>query len=81
MIQKIYVLVKTFKLHDVDTDSVTSMPEELKWPSLEDCKLTNRFCMLYKRVHGLVAIPVDVYLTPAESRTRGHDQRFGVLRP
>lgn len=62
-----------------NTSSVSSMLEQLQWPTLEERRRTTRLCMFYKIVHGLVAISRDDHLTPSDSRTRGHDQRFNGI--
>jgi len=35
--------------------------------------------MMYRVVHGQVAIPASVYLTPNVQNTRGHSCRFCIL--
>ena len=44
--------------------SVTSMLNQLKWKSLQERRQNIRLCWFYRIVYGLVAIPVDTYLTP-----------------
>lgn len=40
-----------------NTSSVTSMLNELQWPSLSERRLKTRLIMFYKVIHGLIAIP------------------------
>ena len=42
------------------TSSVTAMLAELGWKRLEDCRKDSRLAILYKIVHGHVAVTVDV---------------------
>ena len=59
--------------------SVTSMLKELKWPTLQQRRTNTKMVMMYRIVHHLIAIPSQMYLTPATTRTtRGHDQKFQV---
>ena len=46
-----------------NTSSVTSMLQELGWESLEQRRAKLRLCLLYKSIHGLVAIPLDPHTT------------------
>ncbi len=46
------------------------MLDELGWRSLEDWRRDSRLTMLYKAVHGTVALPTEHILRPAYSRTR-----------
>jgi hypothetical protein len=34
--------------------------------------------MMYRIVHHLIAIPLQMYLTPSTTRTRGHDQKCQI---
>ena len=53
------------------TSSVTAMLAELGWKRLEDCRKDLRPALLYKIVHGDVAVPVDdLNLEPPDPRTR-----------
>ena len=63
-----------------NTSSVTNMLDELAWPTLEARRSNARLCMMYRIIHGLVAIPFDHLFIPSQSRSRGHDQRFIVTR-
>jgi len=51
--------------------SVTAILEKLEWPSLENRRQNQRFVLMYKIVHNLVAVPFSS-LVPADSRTRAH---------
>ena len=56
--------------------SVTAMLTQLGWSILEQCRENQRLTMMYKAVHGLVAVPTT-QLIPADSRTRSnHDFKF-----
>jgi len=58
---------------------VASMLKELKWPTLQQRRTNTKMVMMYRIVH-LIAIPSQMYLTPATTRTtRGHDQKFQIL--
>jgi len=56
--------------------SVDAMLKDLSWPSLENRRLQNRLCMMYKISTNLVDVPKANYLTPLETPTRGHNSRF-----
>jgi len=56
--------------------SVTSMLTRLGWATLEQRRENQRLTMLYKVVHGLVAVPTT-HLTAADSRTRANHS-FGL---
>ena len=60
--------------------SVTSMLKELKWPTLKQRRTNAKMVMMNRIVHHhLMAIPSQMYLTPATTRTtRGHDQKFQI---
>ena len=60
--------------------SVTSMRKEIKWPTLQQRRTNAKMVMMYRIVHHhLMAIPSQMYLTPATTRTtRGHDQKFQI---
>ena len=60
--------------------SVTSMLKELKWPTLLQRRTNAKMVMMYRIVHHhLMAIPSQMYLTPATTRTtRCHDQKFQI---
>ena len=61
------------------TSSVTEMMSNLGWDTQKRRDLA-RLSMMYRIVHGLVDIPVQPYLTPSTSLTRGHDSRFYQIR-
>ena len=50
--------------------SVTDMIHKLRWKDLATRRKELRLTLLYKMVHGLVAVPASDYLTPADKRTR-----------
>ena len=56
--------------------SVTEMIADLGWDTLQKRRDLARLSMMYRIVHNLVDIPVEPYLTPSTSMTRGHDTRF-----
>ena len=77
-------LAGDFNLPDIDwsrnaitrTSSVTEMISTLGWDTLQKRRDLARLSMMYRIVHHLVDIPVEPYLTPLTSMTRGHDPRF-----
>lgn len=56
-----------------NTSSVTNMLYSLKWPSLESRREHQRLALMYRIVHGLVAVP-STKLIPADGRTRANHQ-------
>ena len=55
------------------------MLKELKWPTLQQRRTNTKVVMMYRIVHHLIAIPSQMYLTPATTRTtRGHGQKFQI---
>ena len=58
------------------TSSVTEMISTFGWDTLQKRRYLARLSMMYRIVHHLVDIPVEPYLTPLTSMTRGHDSRF-----
>ena len=63
-----------------DAGSVSDMISDLGWASLEDRRKMARMTLVYKIVNGLVAVPVDTSLTPADSRTRAaHSKKFKLI--
>jgi hypothetical protein len=67
MVQRRAARYTTNRYHN--TSSVTDMLNHLSWTSLENRRDKARVVMLYKIVHGLVAIP-PTDLTPTCGRTR-----------
>ena len=65
------------------TSSVTAMLAELGWKWLEDRRKDLRLALLYKIVHGHVAVPVDALnLEPPDPRTRKkHKYTYKHLTP
>ena len=57
--------------------SVTSMLNHLSWPTLEQRRNYFKLLMLFKLIHGLVAIP-SITLIPMASHTRGHSHRYYI---
>ena len=51
-------------------DSVSDMLGDLGWRSLEDRHTDSRLCLLYKIVHGLVAVPLPPYVVLTQVLTR-----------
>ena len=62
------------------SSSVTEMVSTLSWGTLKKRIDLARLSMMYRIVHHLVDIPVEPYVTPSTSITRGHDSRFYQLR-
>ena len=50
--------------------SVTTMLKDLQWDELSNRRRTSRLAMMYKIIHGLVAIPSEDLLEPNTGRTR-----------
>jgi hypothetical protein len=50
------------------------------WPTLQQRRTNAKMVMMYRIVHHHhMAIPSQMYLTPATTRTtRGHDQKFQI---
>ena len=59
-------------------ESPSSMLQYLGWDSLEERRLRSRATMLYRIVHGLVAIPLHPNLQWNTRETRGHNTKFYV---
>ena len=57
--------------------SVTSMLNHLSWPTLEQRRNYFKLLMLFKLIHGLVAIP-SITLIHMASRTRSHSHRYYI---
>ena len=56
--------------------SATSMLKELTLPTLQQRRTNTNMVVMYRKVHHLIAIPSQMYLTPATNR--GHDQKFQI---
>ena len=56
--------------------SITSMLNHLSWPTLEQRRNYFKLLMLFKLIHGLVAIPSITI--PIVSCTRGHSHRYYI---
>ena len=64
-----------------NTSSVTSMLDHLQWEPLESRRIKHRLAMMFKILHGLIDIPTDKYLTPANTRMRSHHgQKFRQIQ-
>ena len=56
-----------------------NMLKELKWPTIQQRRTNTKMVMMYRIVHHLIAIPSQMYLTPAITRTTSdHDQKFQI---
>ena len=64
-----------------DYISVTQMITNLEWDTLQKRRDLARLNMVCRIGHALVDIPVEPYLTPSTSITRGHDSRFHLGVP
>jgi hypothetical protein len=63
-----------------DHTSITRIMQELKWPTLQQRRRTQRLCMFYKAIHGKAALSVLDHLLPSDTRTRSkHSQTFKLL--
>ena len=58
-----------------DDGSVTEMINALGWTSLANRRRDLRLTLMYKVVNSLVAVPADDLLTPADTRTRAHNNK------
>ena len=60
------------------TSSVTSMLADLGWNSLANRRRDARLALMFKIVHGHIAVPVDsLQLKAADSRTRAsHEHKY-----
>jgi len=54
------------------------MMQQLGWSMLEECRTQARAVMMYRVVHGQVAIPASVYLALNTQSMRGHSNRFCI---
>ena len=62
--------------------SVTTMLNQLQWIPLQQRRQNIRLCWLYKIANGLVAIPVDQYLTPLIRPSRHYNtMAFTIYSP
>ena len=62
------------------TSSVIDLLANLGWDTLQKRRDIARLSVMYRIVHELVDIPVEPFLTPSTSMTRGHDSRFHQIR-
>ena len=59
--------------------SVRYMLKELKLSTLQQRRTNTKMVMIYRIDHNLIAIPSQMYLTPATTRTtRCHDQKLQI---
>ena len=61
------------------SSSITSMLQQLGWPTLEQRRWISKAIMLYKILNNLVAISVDKYTAPNTNSTRGHPQQLRTV--
>ena len=62
--------------------SVTSMLNNLKWQSLESRRREARLSLLFKVVHGLVAVPHEGHISKSKTRTRAKNSlKLNVYAP
>lgn len=62
-------------------DSVSSMLQELKWRTLEQRRVDSRLMLLYKIVHGLVAVdPGDLLRKPLRKTRKTKEHSFLPIR-
>lgn len=62
--------------------SVTTMLNKLQWTPLQQRRQNIRLCWIYKIANGLVAIPVDQYLTPLTRPSRHYNtMAFTIYSP
>ena len=70
-----------FACRDYDRySSVTDMLNDLKWDPLQSRRQVNRLTLMYKSLHGQVAIPAKQLLTPVVRPTR-HNNSQAFIRP
>ena len=62
-----------------NTSSVSGMLAHLEWPTLQLRRSEARLCLMYKMVHGLVAINVGQYTTPVQRPTR-HTHPYSLIQ-
>lgn len=73
MVQRRAARVVTGDFHR--TSGVTTMLQQLQWPSPQEKRSADRVILMFRIVRGLVAIPTT-YLTPTLTTVRGHQKRF-----
>jgi hypothetical protein len=55
------------------------MLKKLKCPPLQQGRTNTKMVMMYRIIHHLIAIPSQMHLTSATTRTtRGHDQKCSI---
>ena len=62
-----------------NTNSVTNMPAELKWPQLQLRRTRTRLIFFYKIIYHLVAIYPTNLLVPSDSRTRQYTHSHSYI--
>ena len=58
--------------------SMSSMMHTLQWESLAERRAKAKVTMLYRIANNLVALPLNQYLKPSATNTRGHDYRLFI---
>jgi len=78
LIERVQRRAARFVRHDYNwNSSVTEMVKELKWHSLAERRRDIRLTLMYKIIHGKVAVPVGDTLIKSDSRTRSsHLHKF-----
>ncbi len=58
--------------------SPTAMQKHLDWPALEERRARTRVVVMYKILHGLVDIPINILVSNMRD-TRIHKQKYCVM--
>ncbi len=74
-----FVASKPFNPHK--PDSVSSIITSLQWPSLQQRRQRYEVVLLYRVVHGLVAVPASYLPTPALVRSTRNSNNHKFLQP
>ena len=59
-----------------NTSSVATMLNDLQWETLEARRANFRIAMMFRIIHGYVAVPPDVYFHPSRGRTRQNHEHY-----
>jgi len=74
-IEKIQKRAVHWVLHDYSRhSSVTSMLQQLQWPSLESRRTKARLCLFYKAKNSLIALRIPLHYQTCNNDTRLHHQ-------